>query len=102
MNLLLMNDLLVNTSKTELLIVSRIPTIFPSVVIDGKLIQSSESVRNLGVIIDSSLSFGRHMNAISKSANYHLRRIAHIKKYCSTRITRTLINFLVLSRIDYC
>ena len=42
------------------------------------------------------------MNAISKSANYHLRRIAHIRKYCSTRITRTLINALVLSRIDYC
>ena len=42
------------------------------------------------------------MNAISKSANYHFRRISHIRKYCSTRITRTLINALVLSRIDYC
>ena len=52
--------------------------------------------------MDLSLSFGHHMNAISKSANYHLRRIAHIRKYCSTRITRTLINALVLSRIDYC
>ena len=52
--------------------------------------------------MDSSLSFGHHMNAISKSVNYHLRRIAHIRKYCSTRITRTLMNALVLSRIDYC
>ena len=38
---------------------------------------------------------------ISKSANIHLRRIAYIRKYCSTRITRKLINYLVLSRIDY-
>ena len=42
------------------------------------------------------------MNAISKYANYHLRRIACIRKYCSTHINRTLINVLVLSRIDYC
>ena len=77
-----MNDLLVNTSKTELLNVSRIPTMFPSVIFDGKLIQPSDSVCNLGIIMDSSLSFCHHMNVISKSVNYHLRRIAHIRKYC--------------------
>ena len=91
MNWLLVNDLLVNTSKTELLNVSRIPTIFPYVIIYSKLIQPSDSVRNLGVIMDSSLSFGYHMHAISKSANYNLCRIAHIRKYCSTHITRTLL-----------
>ena len=90
-----MNDLLVNKLKTEPLNVSRIPRIFPSVIIDGKLIQPSDSVRNLGVIMDSSLFVGHHMNAISKSDNYHLHRIAHIRKYCSTRINRSLINALV-------
>ena len=88
MNWLLRNDILVKTSITELLNVSQIPTIFPSVIIDGKLIQPSDSVRNLGVIMDSSLSVGHNMNAIYKSANYNLRRIIHIRKYCSTRITR--------------
>ena len=51
--------------------------------------------------MDSNLSFGQHMNVISKSANYHLRRIVHIRKYYSTHITRQLINALELSRIDY-
>ena len=46
-----MNDLLVNTSKTKLLNVSRIPTIFTYVIIDSKLIQPSDSVCNLGVIM---------------------------------------------------
>ena len=64
MNWLLMNDLLVNTLKTELINVSRIPIIFPYVLIDGKLIQLSDSVRNLDVIMDSYLSFGYHMNAV--------------------------------------
>ena len=62
----------------------------------------SASVRNIGVIFDSTLSFDAHINSISKSANFHLRRIRHIRKYCSKRITKLLINALVLSRIDYC
>ena len=99
MNWLLMNDLLVNTSKTELLNVSRIPTIFPSVIIDGKLIQPSDSVRNLGVIMSSSLSLGHHMNAISKSANYHLRRIAHIRKYSLVLLEHLLMVLYYLELI---
>ena len=101
-NWLLRNDLLVNTSKIELLNVSRVYTTFPPVIIDGRVIHPSASVRNLGVIFDSTLSFDAHINSISKSANFHLRRIRHIRKYCSKRITKLLINALVLSRIDYC
>ena len=41
--------------------VSRIPTIFPSVIKYGKLILTSDSVCNLGV----NLYFDQHMNAIS-------------------------------------
>ena len=70
----------------KLLNVSRIPTIFPSVVIDGKLIQPSDSVRNLCIIMDSNLSFGQHIDAISKSADYHLRRIGNIKKCIALRV----------------
>ena len=56
-NWLLRNDLLVNTSKTELLNVSRVYTNFPPVIIDGRVIHPSASVRNPGVIFDSTLSF---------------------------------------------
>ena len=80
--------------------VTRIPTIFLYVFINGNLILHFDSVHKLGIIVDSNLSSGQHMNAIYKSANYHLSRIAYIRKYCSKRITRKLINALVLFRID--
>ena len=99
---LLTNDLLVNTSKTELLNISKVPVTFPTLSIDGIIIKPSESVRNLGVLIDSTLSYGAHINAISKSANLYLRKIRHIKNYCSPNITKRLLNALVLSRINYC
>ena len=99
---LLTNDLLVNTSKTELLNISKVPVTFPTLSIDGIILKLSESVRNLGVLIDSTLSYGVHINAISKSANLYFRKIRHIKNYCSPNITNHLLNALVLSRIDYC
>ena len=102
---LLTNDLLFNTSKTELLNISKVPVTFPTLSIDGIIIKPYESVRNLGVLIDSTLSYGAHINAISKSANLYLRKIRHIKNYCSPNITiayKRLLNALVLSRIDYC
>ena len=98
-NLLLRNDLPVNIPKTECILNTDYFTIC---VIDGEFILPYNSVRNHGVIMDIHLSFGHHMNATYKSANYHLRRIAYIRKYFSTRITRKLINDLVLSMIDYC
>ena len=101
-NWLLRNDLLVNTSKTELINVSRVYTNFPQVIIDGRVIHPSASVRNLGVIFDSILSFDAHISYISKSADFHLCRIRHIIKYCSKHINKLFINTLVLSRIDYC
>ena len=70
--------------------------------IDGKLIHPSDSVCNLRVIMHRYLSSGHRMNAIYNSENYHLRSFAHTRKYFSTRITRQLINALVLYRIDYC
>ena len=101
-NWLLRNYLLVNTFKTVLLNVSRVYANCPPAIIAGRVIHPYTSVCNLGVIFDSTLSFDAPINSISKSANFHLRRIGHIRKYCSKRITKLLINDLVLSRIDYC
>ena len=44
---LLTNDLLVNTSKTELLNISKVPATFPTLSIDGIIIKPSEYVRNI-------------------------------------------------------
>ena len=36
------------------------------------------------------------------SATYHTRNISRIRKYLTTESTKTLVNSLVTSRIDYC
>ena len=54
------------------------------------------------VHFDSTLSFIPHITAITKSANYNLFRIKKIRKSITLSLTKTLVNFLLLSRIDYC
>ena len=51
--------------------------------------------------MDSTLSYIAHINAITKSDNFYLRKIRHIRNYCSTNITKRLVNALVMSRLDY-
>ena len=116
---LISNNFLLNTSKTTLLNLSLSPTYFPPFLIYNIVISPSPTASNLGVLFDSTLSFIPYITAITKSANYHLFRIIKIRKsltvfyisrvlikYASSRVwvslTKTLVNSLVLSRIDYC
>ena len=54
------------------------------------------------VIFDSTLSFIPHITDITKYANYHLFRIRKIRKSITVSLTKTLVNSLVISCIDYC
>ncbi len=43
--------------------------------LDGCSLDSSSSVRNLGVLFDSNLSFDSHVSSICKTAFFHLKNI---------------------------
>ena len=99
---LISNNLLLNTSTTTLLNLSPSPTYFPPFLIDNIVISPSPTASNLGVLFDYTISFIPHITAITKSANYILFRIRKIRKSITVSLTKTLVNSLVLSRIDYC
>ena len=54
------------------------------------------------VLFDSTLFLIPHITAITTSANYHIFRIRKIRKSITLSLTKTLVNSIVLSRIDYC
>ena len=68
----------------------------------GSIITSSDSVRNLGVIFDSTMSISSHISSISRSLNYHLRNIGRIRCYIDEDTCNHALRSLVISRIDYC
>jgi len=65
-------------------------------------IKPADVVRDLGVLLDNSLSMKSQISSISKSCFFHLRRIRQVKKSLNERCLRTLVQAFVISRIDYC
>ncbi len=73
------NFLLLNYEKTEVLIIEpknhKSNNLEHSITLDGCSVNYFSSVRNLGVLFDSNLSFESHISSICKTAFFHLKNI---------------------------
>ena len=65
-------------------------------------ITPAHHVRNLGVQVDRHLSTVPNVTAICASCNYHLYRLSSIRRYLAVNVTRTVVQALITSRLDYC
>ncbi len=70
--------------------------------LDGCSVNSSSSVRNLGVLFDSNLSFDSHVSSICKTAFFHLKNISKLRPMLSKSNAEMLIHAFMTSRLDYC
>ena len=68
----------------------------------SSLLSPSSTVRDLGVILDSTLSLKPHIAAISRACLFHLRRIRQLRTSLDSASLKTLIHCLILTRLDYC
>ncbi len=64
--------------------------------------QLKNQVKNLGVILETNLSFSSHVKAVTKSAYYHLKNIARIRCFVSSQDSEKLVHAFITSRVDYC
>ena len=70
--------------------------------IDNTFISCSASARNLGAIFDQHLSMEAHVRNVCSSAFYHLHHISRIRDVLDIKTAATVIQTLVISRLDYC
>ena len=95
-----------NPGKTEVLhFTSRVmkqPSFGDSITFAGTEINITKKARNLGVIMDTNLSFSSHINEICKKSTLAIRSIGRIRKYLSLDGLKMLVKALVISRLDYC
>lgn len=101
-----LNYLLLNPEKTEIIVVGpkgpRDSLSDQLHLLDSLSVAPSSTVRNLGVLFDQDLSFSAHVNLACKSAYFHLRNIAKIRKFLPKSDAEKLIHAFVTSRLDYC
>ena len=97
------NMLKLNADKTEVMLFSN-PRTMDTISVDmgNSSIALTSCVRNLGVMFDSNMTMEQQVNAVCRSSYGQLRKIGHIRRYLSSVGTKSLVNGLVTSRLDYC
>ena len=99
---MLVNKLKLNSNETEILVFSSSYCPRPALnnlVIASETVDCSTSARNIGVIVNNSLSMLPHVTAVCKSSFFHLRNIFKIRKFLSYNACKILIHAFITSRI---
>jgi hypothetical protein len=101
------NGLSLNPDKSEAIIIGtaarhRSEGAIEAVTLGDVIIPTSDDVRSLGITIDHSLSFSKHIDITCKAASYHVRALRHIRKFISADDAMTIATAMVSSRLDYC
>ena len=100
------NKLKLNPEKTEAMVsgsklqLNQISS--ESMTVDNNSIPFVQSVKYLGVTLDSSLTMQRHISDVCRSTFLALRRISSIRRFLSVQSTATLVHASITSRLDYC
>ena len=97
------NFLKLNDDKTEIVVISRkkdFSSDISSIRMGDSDIAPSETVKNLGVFVNASLSMESHINTICKKAFYEVRNIG--RPLLNDKAAATLVHAFVTSKIDYC
>ena len=63
---------------------------------------ASEPVRNLGAMFDSLLIMAPHVKSVVKKSSFHLRNIGKARRVLTEDAKKTVMQSLVMSRLDYC
>ena len=101
------NSLLINPEKTKLLVLGtrqmlqRLPADF-HVTLLGKKVTPSPSARDLGLQVDSTLSYDEHVTQTVSSCIGSLCQINRVKHLFDARTLEWVINALVFSKLYQC
>uniref|UniRef100_K7EGS1 Reverse transcriptase domain-containing protein n=1 Tax=Ornithorhynchus anatinus TaxID=9258 RepID=K7EGS1_ORNAN len=92
-----------DVSETELLVFPPDPGRLPDfpITVDGATVLPVSRARDLGVVLDSSLSFAPRVLSVTETRRFHLYDIAEIRPLLSTRTATSPLRALVISRLDY-
>ena len=95
---MLSNKLKLNNTKTEVLVIEAPHRPYPHLdlsLVGDEHVAPTSSERILGTVFDDNMTLESHVAAICKSAFFHIRKIARIKRYLSQANIETLIHAFV-------
>ncbi len=97
--------LLCNDDKTELMLFASRnmePIDFPSFQIGSEEIIPSQLARNIGLVMDTVLTFSTHVSNVVSAAFFHLKNIANIYDHLNHDAAQPLVHAYVTNKLDNC
>ena len=95
-----------NDDKTEFIIIGTRAQLdkdnVSEIVVGQAKVPAVTIVRNLGTWLDTNLTMSAHINKTCQSAIYHLYNIKRIRGYLSYDDRKSIVEAVMMSRIDYC
>jgi hypothetical protein len=70
--------------------------------IAGAAVPLQDTVKIVGVTLDSGMTLDKHVSDICQSSNYHIRALRHIRPMLSSKLANELACSIVGSKLDYC
>jgi hypothetical protein len=99
------HELKINDSKTELIVLGTSKQLTKledfTIKVGQSEIHPKDSVRNLGLHLDSKMNMISHINKTTSKCYASLHKIGGIRSYLTTGATQVLVQSLVMSHIDY-
>ena len=74
----------------------------PAVSVGGVRVHAVSSLRNLGVIMDSTMDMHSQIQSVKCAMFHHLRTISNIRRFLHRDTCVKAVLSLVMSRVDYC
>ena len=63
--------------------------------------QSKPHVRDIGIVLDDTMTMAKHVSHTCRTAYYHLHNIAGIRRSLTTSACKIIVHSLVISRLDF-
>ena len=95
-----------NQTKTKILVIAP-PSILKEILIKGVFLEGIcirfvDSAKNLGIILDETLSFESQVNKVVKSSYVTIKKLHQIKGFLSEDQLKQIVCSYVLMNLDYC
>ena len=99
------HQLLLNESKTEAIAFNvpscKVPPAITDINICGSNITLQQTVRDIGVVLDSGLDMSAQVSRMCQSAYFQLHNIAKIRHCLTVNACKTIVHALVTLKLDY-
>ena len=101
-NWLKLNEMVANPEKFQLIFFGLKEDHELSIEINGDVIKMSDTVKLLGVIIDSKLRFNEHVKIICQKTNNKVKAFSRVVRYLEPQKASLLYNSFILTNFNYC